>query len=196
MEEVIAETNRRIDKLESRLKHNKIHFEEESCFVEQNVQVKEDFDQLYDSIKKMSQICIEKVDKMLDEYESIETDILGPASVVKAIKDTSGSRFLHDFAQKYSSKSSTESTESTLVLEPSHNETQIVWPGEGYEIDLEVEDKIGRQVEDEMSQAPLLIAIPPDKTRPEAWSRQEDYFRKIGSSGAMSSLKEMYYPDK
>ena len=195
MEAVIEGTNQRIADLEARLKRNEAARKSGQQFTPSEAELKQDFEMLYKSIQQMSTICMVEVSKMTEEFQELETDIIGPASVVKAIKDARGARYLHEYAKGLSTKAEAGKSEATVVVEPRRKDPVINPPAEGFEINLKVQDKVGTSVGDRSSSHPLIIPINPGTNRTMPWSRTEDFYVKIKTTDqSKTSLKELYYP--
>ena len=195
MQACIDSTNRRIADLEQRMKRNETARKSGQQFTPSEAQLKQDFEQLYKSIQQMSTICMERVSKMTEEFQALETDIIGPASVVKAIKDARGAKYLDEYATEFSSKANASAPEPTVVVEPSRKDPVINAPGEGFEINLKVEDNVGRLITERTTTRPLVITVAPNAKRATPWSRQEDFYVKLKSTDqSKTSLKELYYP--
>ncbi|KAH0790026.1 hypothetical protein GPJ56_006065 [Histomonas meleagridis] len=150
--------------------------------------------ELGDSLAKMSQVCVERIDDLSNKCISLESDLCDINGMLNIIKESAGLTSLNEFVNKHKSDTSqTQNVKQVQKIKPKNETTEFTFPGEGYQINLHVLDSVGKQLINMNEGAQFIIPYRKDSKRVQPWSEQSDFFvKEKGSREGQSSFQKIY----
>ena len=187
----------RIAKLDKEMKASaQIRSEKNDYSIEGNrQQLEKNLRELGDSLAKMSQFCVERIDDLSNKCVSLESDLCDINGMLNIIKESAGITSLNEFINKHKSEGAqTPKTKQIQKIKPKNKSTKFPYPGEGYEINMHVLDSVGKHPLDVMEGAEFVLPYKKDSEfRIIPWSEKSDFFiKENGSTEGQTSFQKMY----
>lgn len=158
-------------------------------------QIISDIDALNASLVDMSKVCLKKIDEMAKNLPYLEKQVDEMDGILDFIKETAGSALLGDFTKDNYQNNIEQQNQNSIILSPPKPQ-EFTFPGEGYTINMDVLNQVGRQVGEQNSKIDLIIATEPSdiKKRNKVWSMQGDFFKSPNSNIKNdTSFSTLYY---
>ena len=132
--------------------------------------------ELNESIAKMSQLCVDRIDELEKKSESLESGIFEVDGLLNIMKDKIGTTSLNNYLDE--NQKGTHKIDGTKsVISPIEYDFSFDYSGEGYQINTNYLENVGDQI-GQMKNEYLINEIPETQKAPQYWMSFNDYFIK------------------